>query len=453
MHEESFMPLFGTFGWISILLIAGVILRAKIGFFQKFLFPAAIIGGLAGFVLKSLGVIAISHDTFVLFAIHLFTISFISIGLTGTGRKKSAGPGASKSVVRGMFWMACVYVAAISIQALSGGIVIYLTNATASPSMYPGLGMLVGTGFAQGAGQTVALASVWENSFQIQNAVSVGLTFAAVGYLIASLIGVPLANWGVRKKVIADPGVRISRPVLSGLFLQKEQKSAGKLVTHSGNIDGLALQLALVMAVYFLTYYECLAIKSVLPKTLQGLAFGLMFLWGIFTAILVRAIIDRLGILRFIDTSLQRRITGVSVDYMVVATMVGVEVAAITNHLAPLLLVCIIAGVLTTLLIVYFGRRLPEYGFERMLAIFGTATGTGASGLMLLRIVDPDFKTPAAAELGLYNAFSIVLMPILVVAYPLPSMNPLILYACLTGYVIVALVLLKVFGFWKKPIW
>ncbi|MCG8686983.1 MAG: hypothetical protein MI892_19035 [Desulfobacterales bacterium] len=452
MHEESFMPLFGTFGWISLLLLAGVILRAKIGFFQKFLFPAAIIGGLTGFALKGLGAITISHDTFVMFAIHLFTISFISIGLTGTGQKKSAS-GTSRSVVRGMFWMACIYVATISIQALSGGIVIYLTNTAASPSMYPGLGMLVGTGFAQGAGQTVALASVWEDSFQIQNAVSIGLTFAAVGYLIASLIGVPLANWGVRKKVIADPNVCISRPVLSGLFSREEQENAGKLVTHSGNIDGLALQLALVMVVYFLTYYECLAIKSVLPKTLQGLAFGLMFLWGIFTAILVRAIIDKAGLIRFVDTNLQRRITGVCVDFMVVATMVGVEVAAITSHLAPLLLVCLTAGVLTTVFIIYFGRRLPEYGFERMLAIFGTATGTGASGLMLLRIVDPDFKTPAAAELGLYNAFSIVLMPILVVAYPLPKMNTLILYACLAGYTIVALLLLRVFGFWKKPVW
>ena len=33
----------------------------------------------------------------------------------------------------------------------------------------------------------------------IPDAISFGLTFAAVGFLFASLVGVPLANWGVRK--------------------------------------------------------------------------------------------------------------------------------------------------------------------------------------------------------------------------------------------------------------
>lgn len=72
MHEQSFMPLFGAFGWLAIMLLVGVVLRAKVGFFQKFLFPAAIIGGLIGFILNSVGWCNISYQTFTLFAIHLF---------------------------------------------------------------------------------------------------------------------------------------------------------------------------------------------------------------------------------------------------------------------------------------------------------------------------------------------------------------------------------------------
>ncbi len=34
-------------------------------------------------------------------------------------------------------------------------------------------------------------------------------------------------------------------------------------------------------------------------------------------------------------------------------------------------------------------------------AIFGTCTGTVSTGLLLLRIVDPEFKTGTALELGL----------------------------------------------------
>ncbi|HDP79808.1 MAG TPA: hypothetical protein ENN21_03080 [Spirochaetes bacterium] len=178
-----------------------------------------------------------------------------------------------------------------------------------------------------------------------------------------------------------------------------------------------------------------------------------MFLWGMFTAILVRWILKKIGWVMYIDNNVQRRITGVSVDFMIVATMMGVEVARMRDHVVPILIICVAAAVATTLFLIYFGRRLDEFSFERLLAIYGTATGTGASGLMLLRIVDPDFKTPAAAELGLYNAFAIVLLPLLLVAYPLPKMDVMVLYICLSGYALVALVFLKVFGFWKKPLW
>ena len=54
----------------------------------------------------------------------------------------------------------------------------------------------------------------------------------------------------------------------------------------------------------------------------------------------------------------------------------------------------------------WFGRRSPEYGFERCLIMFGYATGTAASGLLLLRIADPDYETPVAVEGGLMNVFS-----------------------------------------------
>jgi ESS family glutamate:Na+ symporter len=44
-------------------------------------------------------------------------------------------------------------------------------------------------------------------------------------------------------------------------------------------------------------------------------------------------------------------------------------------------------------------------------AIFGTCTGTVSSGLLLLRIVDPEFKTPVAFEIGLMN---VIVVPIIV---------------------------------------
>jgi ESS family glutamate:Na+ symporter len=42
-----------------------------------------------------------------------------------------------------------------------------------------------------------------------------------------------------------------------------------------------------------------------------------------------------------------------------------------------------------------------------MAAIYGVVTGTVSSGLLLLRIVDPEFKTPVAMEIGIMNLFMI----------------------------------------------
>lgn len=40
-----------VFGWLASMLLIGVLLRAKIPFFQKFLFPSCLIGGIAGLIL------------------------------------------------------------------------------------------------------------------------------------------------------------------------------------------------------------------------------------------------------------------------------------------------------------------------------------------------------------------------------------------------------------------
>ena len=70
----------------------------------------------------------------------------------------------------------------------------------------------------------------------------------------------------------------------------------------------------------------------------------------------------------------------------------------------------------------YLGRRVGAFGLERLLVVFGLITGTAASGLALLRIVDSDFQTPAAAEVGLNNVYALIPMfPFLLVSVTMPD--------------------------------
>ena len=451
MFEQSIMPFFGAFGWLSIMLLVGVVLRAKIGLFQKFLFPASILGGLLGFILISAGWCNITHETFTLFAIHFFTINYISIGLTGTEAKPEKGS-VSKMIIRGAFWMALIFTCMMTAQPIIGAGTVYLTNTFLEP-IFPGLGWLLSQGFAFGPGQAVAMASVWQTTYNIHDAVSFGLTYAAVGFLIAALIGVPLANWGIRKGLPVNAPAELPKELLVGLHDEDTRADAGKLVTHSGNMDGLAFQLAITIAVYFVTYYAASGLKLVLPGPLKPLAFGMMFFWGVIIALITKGILGKLGLGKYLDINVQRRITGTSVDYMVVATLMAVKVGVIWANILPIVLACVLGGLFTFFFILYFGRRLDQFGFERLIGIFGLCTGTAASGLLLLRIVDPQFKSPASLELGLMGLPLLLLMPLTFIGFTLPVFGVPKGMAILSVLFVIALILLKVLKYWKKPAW
>ncbi len=59
--EQIFLPYVGNFLWMSVLLLVGVLLRAKVKLLQKFLFPSAIIAEILGFILMSLVEVPIAN--------------------------------------------------------------------------------------------------------------------------------------------------------------------------------------------------------------------------------------------------------------------------------------------------------------------------------------------------------------------------------------------------------
>lgn len=447
--EQSFMPLMIAFGWLSAMLLVGVLLRAKVPLFQKFLFPACLLGGLLGFVLVSVGWVNVPSKFFALMAYHLFSIGFVSIGLTGGG----GGKGAAKTIIKGSVWLAFVWTALLCIQSALGAGIIGATNHVVSDKVYEGIGFLMGHGFAQGPGQTLGIASVWESVFKVPNAITIGLTFAAVGYFVAALIGVPLANWGVRKGYAANAPKDLPPEFITGIHGPDDNASAGTSTTHSATIDSVAFHLAILLGTYALSFYVTGLLKDfLLPPTMAKLAYGFVFMWGLIVAMIVRLVLNVLGIGRLIDNDLQRRLTGTTVDFLVVATMMAIQIGIVWKYILPISAV-VAGGVIVTLFVVlYFGRRATDYAFERSMALFGYVTGTGASGLLLLRIVDPEFKSPVAMEVGLMNIVALFTATHIVFmngAVPGPqSMGVWGMVGVQLATAAILLILLKVFRLW-----
>jgi ESS family glutamate:Na+ symporter len=262
-------------------------------------------------------------------------------------------------------------------------------------------------GFNEGPGQALSFGKVWE-TVGFNHAATIGLGFATIGYFFAFFVGVPLVNHWIRKDPSARDARGLPQDFLIGITARDQKRDpAGELTLHSGNTDTLAFQAALVGLVYVLTYLFVKYFGKVLPPDAGKMLWGFFFFFGLGIALCVQWVMKKMGLEYLVDPGIQRRITGWSVDFLIVATVAAIQVLVVWQYIIPFSTICLVAGVLTTLLVLYLGNRLPSYNVERTVAIYGTVTGTVACGLLLLRIADPDFRTPVALEIALMNVFAV----------------------------------------------
>ncbi len=457
----TFFPYLVAFGWIAIFILLGIVIRNKVPLFQKVLMPSSIIAGLLGFVCINLGLVqvptpdgwvALTPSTFGVIVFHLFAIGFVGIGLLRSS-KRTGDSSHMRVMLRGSIWIAMIFTSVYALQALFGYSVFALWKSITGSGAESIIGYLFGAGFTQGPGQTMAYASIWEGApYNIQNAINLGLTFAALGFFAASMVGVPIARYGLRKGwSTLNSSTELSQEFVTGIMKNKDETCA-QSITHPANIDTFAYHMAIIFAVYLLAYFFGIWWLKTMPSGIAPLGIGMMFLWGMIISKIVRAVGSALKLDSMFDEASIRRFTGLSVDFMVAAVFMGIEFKAIQNMLIPLALIVLVGTAFTAVIILWFGRRCPELGFERTVVAFGTCTGTVATGLLLLRIVDPEFKTSVAEEAGTTNIFSTIsCTPIIYFGLPFAAIEGHPTLWIFVASLIIPVIILKVLGMIQAP--
>ncbi len=445
-----------VFAFLSTMLLAGVVLRARIGLLQRFLFPSCLVGGVLGLVLVHFGLVRLDLSLVESLAYHFFNISFISVGLT---REEEAEARPSRQLMRGAAWMALIQALTFPLQAVLGGLAVIFLG-WAGIELFPTFGFLVPLGFNEGPGQALSIGKVWQ-TVGFADAATIGLTFAAAGYFCAFFIGVPLVNrWIRRGRAAGGSSHRLPRDFLRGILSAGAREKAGELTIHSGNAETLAFQAALVGLVYGVCYLfvaglvQILVILNIMGPNDARILWGFFFFFGLGGSLLLKKILAWSGALHLVDPGIQRRITGWSVDYLIVATVVAIQLTVVWNYALPIGLICLVNAVATTGLVVWFGRRLDAFQLERTAAIYGVVTGTVSCGLLLLRIADPEFRTPAAFEVAVMNVFALPVVGGCTVLVNGPlwwQWSVLTTVAVFAGVMAVALVLMHWMGFLAKP--
>ena len=438
-----------AFALMALMLVLGGVLRRQIPFLQNSLVPASILGGGIGFVLLSFDLLpGYGPNDFNALTFHFFTLSFMSLCLTGSSKDKKL---AGDSIVKGGLWLTLIWTASLGMQALIGYGIIYAYDAITDSQVGPMLGALITHGFTQGPGQALTYGGIWEKDYGLVNATQVGLIYASLGFLVAFIVGVPAARKVIRSGKNLNKKSTIDDEFLLGYFHNGAGKTETRLVTHSANMDSLAWHIGLLGLAYMLTHFWLVMMQGVVAgKEPLGISLGVLFshnmffVHGLGICVLMRWVIDYKGWGHFIDDESLKRLTGASVDFMVVGTIMSISFSVLYALIVPILLVTVAVTVATFVLCWYVGNWSGKLGPERALTSFGCCTGSTGTGLLLLRLLDADFSTSVAKELAFFNlAIVVVNTPLLFIVTPIaPSLSPSTYLMAFAATAVIPLVLI-----------
>ena len=126
---------------------------------------------------------------------------------------------------------------------------------------------------------------------------------------------------------------------------------------------------------------------------------GIAFIFGLLTALAARALAERLGLAHLLDGGGLTRVAGGAVDFMIAAGLASIAVGVIAEYWLVLAVFALLIGTLTLTSLMWITPRMfADHSFARLLMFYGSLTGTLTTGIALVRVVDPELRTPAAAD-------------------------------------------------------
>lgn len=446
----------GAFNLFAVLLsslLAANMLKRSIPWLDASLIPTSVLGGgillLASVVYKS----ATGNEMFdtSFFGgngsswLELITYHTLALGFTASALKSSEEKMTKERSVE-IFNTGLTTVATYLLQALAGMIVCIIA-APYVQDLLEAAGLLLALGYGQGPGQAMNYGSLYELDYGFVGGKSFGLTIASLGFLSASIGGVIHLNWLKRKgKIVLDKGTG----------MPNEQLEEENEVPMQENVDKFTLQIAFIMLAYLLAYLLMYVLGNLVPG-MRSTIYGFNFLLGVLAATVLKNVLKFLNKCNIIhrqytNNFLLTRATNFFFDIMVTASIAAIRLGTIGKYWGVMIAMGLAGLVLTYAYVYFVCRRLfPNYQEQQFLAMYGMLTGTASTGIILLREIDGDFKTPVADNLVYQNFPAMVFgFPILLLATMAPTQPGMTLIIVAAFLVVINILLFRSCIFKKK---
>ena len=404
-------------------LLVGNIVKKATPFMQNSLIPTSVIGGGILIIVAAIYK-AITGDVMFDTAIfggdgtaklEIITYHTLALGFIASAFKSSDGK-LSKKRVAEIFNTGVTTVSTYLIQAIAG-LTVTLVAALVISGFFKAAGILLPFGYGQGTGQAMNYGNIYETQNGFGGGKSFGLTIAALGFLSASFGGVIHLNIMKKRGNFRAAG---NKDKLNTEVVESENE-----IPMQESIDKMTVQIALIFVGYALSYILMYLLGLALPG-MKSTVYGFNFLLT--------------------------RCSNFFFDVMVVAGIAAIRLDVREKYWGIMLILGVVG-----LFVTYTYNRLvavtlfKDYPEEQFLAMYGMLTGTASTGIILLREIDGEFKTPAADNLVYQNFPAIVFgFPIMLLANLAPYKPELTLIILIAFFLVMNIILFRSFIFRKK---
>ena len=378
---------------LSIFLLVGKALRANIKLLQRLFLPSAIIAGFIALAMGpyGLGLIPewiLTHWKPLAGILINLVFATLFLGVEIPGVKKIWAAGGSQlcfGVVAGMGqYFIALLVTVLVLMPLFG--------------VHKLFACIVEIGFSGGHGTAAGMKHAFDG-YGFAAGGDLSLMSATVGVLSAVIVGMILINIAIRKDYCAYLSEKKGIPSYKkkGLIPEPKRFSIATATVASEAIEPLTFHFAIVGVAVLIGWGILSGFKALHPEFDKLPLFPLAMIGGL----IVQKGSMALKINRYYDKNTFDRILGFSLDILVISAIASINLDVFISYLWPFVIIMTTGISWMVFCAVFLAPRMfPRFWFERGITEFGMQTGVTAIGLLLLRVVDPLYKTDTARAFG-----------------------------------------------------
>ena len=437
---------FSVWAWINTFavllgsLLVGNMLKRSIPFLRDSLTPTSVVSGIILLIVAAIYKAITGNVMFDTAAFgengtaHLEIITYHALALGFIASSfKTTNSKLTKKRSEEIFNTGVTTVATYLLQGTVGLIITILATFVLK-DFFAAAGVLLPFGFGQGTGQALNYGTIYEVEHGFVGGKSFGLTIAALGFLSASIGGV------IHLNVMKKRGRIVLSTRNDGSTHSEEVDPEGEIPLQE-SIDKFTVQIALIIVAYIAAYLLMFVLGNLLPG-MKSVIYGFNFLLGVLTATLIKLLMNFLHKKQIIhrkytNNFLMTRASNFFFDLMVVAGVAAIRLDILESSWGILLILAVVGLAVTFIYNRIVAKVLfPDYYEEQFLMMYGMLTGTASTGIILLREIDGEFKTPASDNMVYQTLPAIVFgFPMMLLATMAPekpglTMGILVLFFC-----------------------